>query len=163
MSRWVAGLFVAMVLAATAQIAIAAEPKEPEGKKLFLKYKCNSCHSIEAAGVVKKVDETEADEPATKKKPPDLSGVGLTQKADWIALFLQKKEKLEGETHPKKFRGTDKELSTIAAWLETMKTPAKKGAKAAASKTEGEKEGKEVKEDKEESEGAKSGTGGSDK
>jgi hypothetical protein len=30
-------------------------------------------------------------------------GIGLEKKADWISLFLQKKEKLEDTLHPKKF------------------------------------------------------------
>lgn len=169
MLRWMLGLFLATVVGA-APFAAQAADKEPEGKKLFLKYKCSSCHSIEAAGVVKVADTTEPAEPATKKKPPDLSGVGLEKKSDWIQLFLQKKEKLDGDSHPKKFRGTDKELSTIAAWLETMKTPsAKKEAKEAKEAAEpkkedkGEKEEKEEKGEKEGTEGAKTGSGESGK
>ena len=169
MVRWMLGLLLATVVGAAPFAAQAAE-KEPEGKKLFLKYKCSSCHSIEAAGVVKVADTSEPAEPATKKKPPDLSGVGLEKKADWIQLFLTKKEKLDGDSHPKKFRGTDKELSTIATWLETMKTPSKKDAKdvkaAPETKKEEAKEEKEEKGEKEEkegTEGAKTGSGESGK
>jgi len=163
MVRWMMGLLLAIALFAAPWAARAAE-KEPEGKKLFLKYKCSSCHSIEAAGVVKVADESEPAEPASKKKPPDLSGVGLEKKADWIQLFLQKKEKLEGDSHPKKFRGTDKELSTIAAWLETMKTPSKKAAKPTpeAKAAPEDKEAPEAKKEeaKEEKEGDEQKSGG---
>ena len=103
-----------------AALAGTASAKGPDGKPAFLKYKCNSCHSIEAVQIAKKAVEGEE---TTKMKPPDLSSVGLEKKADWIVLFLSKKEKLEGELHPKKFRGTDSELKTLAAWLETMKAP----------------------------------------
>lgn len=163
MVRWMLGMLLAIVVGA-APFAAQAADKEPEGKKVFLKYKCSSCHSIETAGVVKAADETEPAEPATKRKPPDLSGVGLEKKADWIQLFLQKKEKLDGDSHPKKFRGTDKELSTVAAWLETMKAPSKKDAKAASeTKKEEPKEEKEEKGEKEGTEGAKAGSGESGK
>ncbi|HZI89759.1 MAG TPA: c-type cytochrome [Candidatus Polarisedimenticolia bacterium] len=105
----------------------AGAAKGPDGKPTFLKYKCNSCHSIDAQSIAKKAVEGEE---TTKNKPPDLSSVGLEKKADWIALFLTKKEKLEGDLHPKKFRGTDSELKTLAAWLETMKAPKAEKQKA---------------------------------
>ena len=116
--------------------------KPPDGKPVFLKYKCNSCHSIEAAGVVKKAVEGEGE---TKMKPPDLSSVGLDKKADWFVLFLSKKEKLDGELHPKKFRGTESELKTLTAWLETMKAPKKDGGKAKEDEKSKEGETKPVK------------------
>ena len=112
--------------------ATKAKGKSEEGKAVFQKYKCRSCHSIEALGIAKK--ELVGEE-KTEKKPPDLSGVGLDRKADWFVLFLQKKEKLEDTFHPKKFRGTDTELKKLAAWLETLKE------KPAAKKVEEKKEG----------------------
>jgi cytochrome c553 len=119
MNRWL--VIVSGVVLAVALTGVSWAAKPPDGKPIIMKYKCNSCHSIEAAGVVKKAAPPEG-ESTSKLKPPDLSDVGLKKKADWIALFLQKKEKLDGELHPKKFRGTDSELKTLTAWLETMKT-----------------------------------------
>jgi hypothetical protein len=119
-------LGIALVGVALTGVAWAA--KAPDGKPAFLKYKCNSCHSIAAVSIAKK---SVAGEETTKLKPPDLSSVGLEKKADWITLFLTKKEKLEGEFHPKKFRGTESELKTLAAWLETMKAPKAEKAKGA--------------------------------
>jgi Cytochrome c len=119
MNRLLAVVSGVVLVAALSGISWAAKP--PDGKPTFMKYKCNSCHSIEAVGVMKKAAPDEG-ESTSKMKPPDLSDVGLKKKADWIALFMQKKEKLEGELHPKKFRGTDSELKTLTAWLETMKT-----------------------------------------
>lgn len=119
MNRWL--VVVSGVVLAVALSGVSWAAKPPDGKPIFMKYKCNSCHSIEAAGVAKKAAPEEG-ESTSKMKPPDLSDAGLKKKADWIALFLQKKEKLEGELHPKRFRGTDSELKTLTAWLETMKT-----------------------------------------
>ena len=122
MRRWL-GLVLALTLGTTASgtWSWAAEAKTPPGQQIFTKHKCNSCHSIQAVGVEKKVVEGEEEE-TTKKKPPDLSGVGLKHKPDWIQGWLLKKETMEGEHHIKKFRGTEKELATLAAWLGTLKT-----------------------------------------
>jgi mono/diheme cytochrome c family protein len=137
MNRWLAVLSACVLTGALSSQPSAA--KTPDGKPIFIKYKCNSCHSIDAAAIVKKA-ASEDGESTSKMKPPDLSDVGLKKKADWIALFLTKKEKLEGELHPKKFRGTDTELKTIAAWLETMKT--EKAKEKAKDKAEAKPEAK---------------------
>jgi cytochrome c1 len=144
MNRWMMAALSAVAILAWGGVSWAA--KAPDGKPVFLKYKCNSCHSIEAAGVVKKA-LADAGEAAPKVKPPDLSSVGLDKKADWIALFMQKKEKLDGELHPKKFRGTDSELKTLTTWLETMKAEKKAELKGKTEdkveeKSGGEKTGK---------------------
>jgi len=156
MKRWTVIAMSAVALLAWGHVSWAA--KAPDGKPVFLKYKCNMCHSIEAVQIAKKAlpDEGEA---ATKKKPPDLSSVGLDKKADWIALFMQKKEKLDGELHPKMFRGTSSELKTLTAWLETMTAPKKEKAEAKESKAEEKTEGKaeEKAEKSENKSGEKSG------
>ena len=119
---------VLAILAAGAGVALAQGEKAPTGKDLFLTAKCNTCHSITAAGIEKKKATTpEEKAEKTDKKPPDLSSVGLEKKADWIAKFLTKKETLDGEKHKKLYKGTDEELKTLAAWLETQKAPKKKG------------------------------------
>ena len=106
------------------------EPKVPAGQQVFLKYKCNSCHTLEAAKVVKVEDEDEAKDSSTKRKPPDLSGVGKKHPAAWMEKYLTKKEMIDGERHSKKFRGTEEELKTVTAWLETYKVEAKKAKKS---------------------------------
>jgi hypothetical protein len=100
-----------------------------DGKGLFLQYKCNSCHTIEAQQVVKKEDKSEESDSKSKKKPPDLSGVGKKHTGEWITKYLNKLESIEKEKHPKKFRGTEAELKTLSTWLSTLKTD-KKGAKS---------------------------------
>jgi mono/diheme cytochrome c family protein len=108
----------------------AATEKSDPGKDIFLKYKCNSCHSMQAQGIeVKKSDDkeadaedAEADSAAAQKDPPDLSGVGLERKADWISKYLKKQETIDGVKHRKKFRGKSDEMKTLSAWLESQKT-----------------------------------------
>ena len=129
------GILVLTALAAAVLVAVAAWsddsiPAGPNGKDVFLKYRCNSCHTIKAQGVEKKAAAEEAGEKSdSDKQPPDLSDVGKKVKADWIAKFLLKQEKLDGELHRKKFRGTDAELKTVATWLEAQKADAKAAKK----------------------------------
>jgi cbb3-type cytochrome oxidase cytochrome c subunit len=102
--------------------------KAPQGKGIFTKYKCQGCHSVEAADIKR------TGKPSTAKhKPPDLSKVGDTRGHEWIEGWLDKTEKIETRVHPAvKFRGTKDEKEAVAAWLETMKTPGGAGAAGAA-------------------------------
>jgi hypothetical protein len=156
-------LGTALVLMATAGSARAEDAKKvPNGKPVFTTYKCSSCHEIASQGITKKAAATKAATPATPaatpatpatpatttaRKPPDLSGVGLVRKADWIKGYLQKKESIEDRKHMKAFKGTDEELATLAAWLESLKD--EKAAKAMKAneekKPEGEKKAVEEK------------------
>ena len=104
----------------------AATPA-PDGKQIFLTNKCNTCHTIQAIGIEKKKSEDAEDaKEKSEKKPPDLSSVGLERKADWIGKFMMKTETIKGDKHPRKFRGTEAELKTLATWLEGQKAPKKK-------------------------------------
>ena len=124
---------LALCVATSPALAGGESTKAPNGKPVFSKYKCNSCHTIETQAIVKKADPAEkADE--TGRKPPDLSGVGVKRSAAWIEGYLLKKEMIETRKHMKKFRGTDAELKTLAGWLETLKDE-----KAAAKLEQGEK------------------------
>jgi hypothetical protein len=125
------------ILAAGAGIATAQEEKKaPDGKDLFLAAKCNTCHSVTAAGIEKKKPTAEEaaqeakEKPAKdEKKPPDLSSIGLDKKADWIAKFITKKETLDGEKHKKMYKGTDEDQKTLSTWLAAQQAPKKKGTK----------------------------------
>ena len=88
--------------------------KAPDGKPVFVKYKCGSCHTIETQKIVKKAAA------AAGPEAPDLSGVGVERKTEWIVAFLLKKEKIGESMHEKKFRGTDAELKKLAGWLATL-------------------------------------------
>jgi hypothetical protein len=136
-------LGTALVLMVAAGSAVADNAKKvPDGKPIFTNYKCSSCHEIASQGITKKAAATPAATPATpatpatttSRKPPDLSGVGLVRKADWITGYLQKKESIEDRKHMKVFKGTDAELATLAGWLESLKD--EKAAKAMKAKEE---------------------------
>ena len=111
--------FIVLVSAVAFAQEAQSQPAQPEGLKIYLKAKCNLCHSIEAKNVEKasggftKVKE--------KNVPPDLSNVGSKHKAEWLMKYLTKKETNEGVTHSKLFRGSEKDLKTLVQWLETLK------------------------------------------
>jgi hypothetical protein len=53
--------------------------------------------------------------------PPDLSGIGKKQNAEWFAKYLKHQEAVEGLKHAKLWRGTDQELQSLTKWLEGLK------------------------------------------
>lgn len=97
------------VLPACVKTAAAAD--DP-GKAVFEAQKCNTCHSVEAVGIVGKTPSMKA---------PDLSAIGATKTADWITKFLKKQEMLNGKKHLKEFTGKDEDLQALAKWLESLK------------------------------------------
>ena len=128
MKGTVTALALVVALAAVSGPATADKAAKPsgaaakvaDGSPVFLEYKCNSCHTIETRGVVKKAAESEAD----GSKTVDLSGVGAVRKPEWMSAFLLKQEKLAGKLHMKKFRGTEAELKQLVDWLATLDDPA---------------------------------------
>ncbi|HET7497067.1 MAG TPA: c-type cytochrome [Candidatus Eisenbacteria bacterium] len=103
--------------------------KAPQGKEIFTKYKCQGCHSVDAA----QIKRTKPVSATMKHKPPDLSTIGDTRGHEWIEKWLDKMEKVDTRSHPTlKFKGTKDEKEALAAWLETMKTPGGTGAAGAA-------------------------------
>lgn len=118
---------VAVAAIAATALSQAAAPPARDGKAIFLESKCNTCHAVTALKIEKKKGEEEAK--SDDKKPPDLSSVGLERKADWMTRFLMKKETIDGEKHKKLFKGSEADLKTLTAWLETQKAPKKKGGK----------------------------------
>ncbi len=118
-----------LVGAAAAQDKAAPAGKEKDGKAVFLDNKCNTCHTMQALGIAKKkpdaAEEKEAKEEKSDKKAPDLSGIGLERKADWMAKYLMKKEAIQGEKHTRRFRGDANELAAVTTWLEAQKAKAK--------------------------------------
>jgi len=106
--------FVALAFCASASFSQeekTGKGKTQEAKKIFVDKKCISCHSIESVGIKKKPDQA----------PPDLSNVGSKHSAAWIMKYLKKKVKIEGEKHPKKFKGSAKDFEMLASWLETLR------------------------------------------
>jgi mono/diheme cytochrome c family protein len=117
--------YVAVILVCICSLGVTAfvqaldeqAAKEPAGKTIFLNEKCNTCHSIDSAAITKKM---------ASSKAPDLSNVGSEQKAEWIVKWLKKEETLHEKKHLATFKGTEEDMKTVAAWLETLKKPAEK-------------------------------------
>lgn len=122
----IAATLAALAIVTAVSSVHSQTPAAPTGKELFTKFRCNSCHTIQSEAIAKKASE-DAEEDQGDRKSPDLSSVGKKRTAAWMSKFLMKLEKNEGELHRKKFRGTEPELKTLTAWLETLKTEVKKG------------------------------------
>jgi mono/diheme cytochrome c family protein len=90
----------------------SSQEAEPAGKKIFLDQKCNVCHSIDSMSITKKT---------ATSKAPDLSDLGSTQSAEWIAKFITKEEKLNNKAHPKPWTGKKEDLTTLSTWLASLK------------------------------------------
>ncbi len=134
-NAWIIVAVVALGLCATVPLARAAEASK--GAKLFVKNRCTTCHSVKAVGIEKKAGEAgdaAADAAKAKRKPPDLSGIGLEHDAAWFSKWLQKKETVEGKTHMKKFLGPASDLKTVTEWLASLKMDESGKPKAAAEK-----------------------------
>lgn len=104
---------VFVFVAAIISLAFKMNPAdEPAGKQIFIDSKCTTCHSVKSAGIVK------------GKK--DLSEVGNTLKAEQIASFITKKEKINDKLHMVAFKGDEKQLAQLTEWLASLKTTAEK-------------------------------------
>ena len=111
----------------------------PTGQKVFTEAKCQMCHTVYSAGIgeppaedAKKEEEEEA-----AAGPPDLSMAGAGRTAEWISLFLQKKEALNDKKHMKSFEGSDEDLAALAGWLLTLKPAEEADARFALIAAEG--------------------------
>ena len=113
------GIFV--IVFCLMEIGIGAE--ESAGKELFLKYKCNLCHSVSALNIPVEEEEEEVavEEGEEELEAPDLSGVGNNYTAEWIELYLRKKENIEGRKHKKRFKGPKNDRLALMAWLASQK------------------------------------------
>ena len=123
-------LLAAPALADEAKKAEAKKPAMPAGQKVFTEAKCQMCHTVYSAGVGEPPAEdakAEEEEAAAEAGPPDLSMAGADRTAEWISLFLQKKEALNDKMHMKSFKGSDEDLAALVDWLLTLK-PAEEDA-----------------------------------
>lgn len=102
---------VALLVVALPAANVAAEG---DGEGVFLGQKCNTCHSVEAAGI-------EAKTKSEKIKGPDLTGVTDRHDNEWLARYLHKEEELNGSAHKGKFSGSDEELQALLSWLAEQK------------------------------------------
>jgi hypothetical protein len=107
--------------AAKAPAHKAAAVKVPDGKPIFLRYKCTMCHEIGSQKILKE-GHTVADTTwmTTLSKPPDLSGVGYVRGEKWMREWLKKTETIHDRKHLLMFKGTDEELAVLSKWLESL-------------------------------------------
>lgn len=109
----------------------ATKVEVPAGQKVFTDAKCQMCHTVYTAGVGEPPAEDAKDEGEEEDSgPPDLSLTGAGKTAEWMSLFLQKKEALNDKKHMKKFTGSDEELTALVDWLLTLKPAEKVAPKA---------------------------------
>ncbi|MFH1502465.1 MAG: cytochrome c [Candidatus Eisenbacteria bacterium] len=116
----IAALLVSLVPAAFAGAKEAEEPVRPAGERIFLEAKCNMCHTVVAAGIGEPRVTEEGEDVSL---PPDLSVTGSSRVAEWLDLYLLKKEAIDGSKHKKKFKGSDEERSLLVKWLVSLKAP----------------------------------------
>jgi cytochrome c553 len=102
-------LFISAIVLAYG-FTYSLNPADPAGKQVFMDKKCNSCHTVETAGVTSK-----------KKDASDLSTTGDTYNADFLKKYLMKEEKIEDTAHKTAFKGTDQELDDLVKWIESLK------------------------------------------
>jgi hypothetical protein len=131
-------IFILMTIClATALLPASSLGEETApGKKLFMKSKCNSCHTVNSQKIVmppKAKDEDSDDDwdddgdEKEELNAPDLSGVGLKHKGEWLHLYLRKKVANDKKRkHIQRFKGKTADRETLVNWLLTLKTPAKK-------------------------------------
>ena len=104
--------WIALLVAAgpVAGAAPAAPADKLDGKAIFLAQKCNLCHAVSSAAIVR----TSKSE---KMKGPDLAGVGKRREAAWMRRWLTKEESVNGKKHLYTLKGTPQELDALIAWL----------------------------------------------
>jgi mono/diheme cytochrome c family protein len=108
----------------------------PAGQQVFVAQKCQMCHTVYSAGIGEAPAEDAKKKDEKAEGPPDLSLAGTGRTAEWISLFLQKKEALNEKKHMLKFKGDDEELAALANWILTLKAPEVEAAPATTSKVE---------------------------
>lgn len=101
-------------LLATVAVTLSSFAADQSGKELFVKNKCTGCHSVESQGIAAEGGEDKA---------PDMSNAAaLIPSADWGKKFVLREETKDGKKHKKPYKGTEKDLEQMIAWLMTLKT-----------------------------------------
>ena len=97
-------------------LALFAPKTAHADAKAFVDKGCNKCHAVSAQKIEKVAgDEEEGD------KVVDLSTAGKEHDAAFFKSYLNKEADIKGKKHKIKFKGSDEELTAMAAWLATLK------------------------------------------
>jgi mono/diheme cytochrome c family protein len=98
--------------------SMSASAKTMNGREVFLKHRCNICHSVNSLDIKAVLKEKGA-----RDEAPDLSNAAdLIPNEEWVESFLEKKETKDGKKHPMKFKGGDKQMTSLVDWLLSLKT-----------------------------------------
>jgi mono/diheme cytochrome c family protein len=113
----------------------------PAGQKVFTDAQCQLCHTVYSSGIGQPpTEDTDADTEAEDGEGrPDLSAVGVGRTAEWMSLYMKKRETIEDRKHMLSFSGSDEDLATLVDWLLTLKpaeVAAPEAAKAEAAEAE---------------------------
>lgn len=87
-----------------------ANEDEPEGKKLFVEYKCNMCHTVKSVGIESK-----------KSDAHDIVQLDNEKNTEFWLNYLMKKEKLNGKDHKTAFKGGEEDLRKLVDWMMALK------------------------------------------
>lgn len=107
-------LMVAMTISGSAYAGPAGEGGL-DGKEIFLAGKCNMCHGVSTAAIEPTIK-------SEKMQGPDLVDLADDHEAKLLTDYLRGDAKIDGETHKKKFTGSDEELGAMVAWLMDQKS-----------------------------------------
>ena len=108
-------LLLALILPVLAAPQPAQAAGEPPGQLVFMAQKCNTCHNVPSASIVR---TTKSDKVAGQDLPGDLAD----KPASFFVQFLKKEvPNNEGNKHKKDWKGTDAELQQLSDWLAEIK------------------------------------------
>jgi cytochrome c5 len=108
-------LFFIFVVGLVMILASSWASETPKGQMIFMKHKCNLCHSVSTI-------EIEATSTNAKLKGPDLVGLADRYKMDGIDELINQKIQHNENSLMKGFKGTDEELQALVDWLLEQKS-----------------------------------------
>ena len=89
-----------------------------DGEMVFKLKACDTCHSVPDEGIKAKIPSLAG---------PDLVNLDKKFDAEKLAGYIRQQIKVDGEQHPREFKGHDEELRVLVAWLlPAAKSPAGK-------------------------------------
>jgi cytochrome c2 len=117
MTRQLAAIAGAVVLAGTVVVGQSPDPKS--GRKLFVSYKCDKCHTIAGRGTKKK--NGELDDVGGKLSAADIKK-WLTSTADMEAKLDNPPKGTDAMSNALKTKGIEPgEIEDLVAYLQTLK------------------------------------------
>ena len=104
-------LISALVLAATGAWAQADSALIAKGETTFADKRCVPCHAINGKGGTV----------GPLARGPDLNTVGAQRDAQWLKAFMKDPKAVNSKAKMMAFKGTEKELEALVAYLGSLK------------------------------------------